>query len=459
MKYAYNLKQALYLHKSGRALRTLYAIYLMLVCGYVWADSEDGPSEAQIYQDIVQQSHDYSCGAAALATLIAGITNDKNTSESDVIAAIEAVAKTEPGEGYSLHALEMASGKLGHYAQAVKIPKESLPKIKKPVMLLIGRAGQMPHYVVLKGIRNNVAFLADPIRGNLRVDYENLAKDGLINAQDKWYILVMEPSRDRVSKLFLPQEQDAVNLAEYLTEDQANIITQATFTKKGQIIASYEFGYSNGNRISDSRSLWNNFSHSLNLRYGITDTFESGVTLSYFDEHYSHSFDRKKIRSSNNSMRYSLFFNNKQSIDKNSIYNLIYGLEGGYYNSVDVFYGALNISVYTNTKMGQIILDGSIGKSFSDHDTIDATLPEYNYSVSFQFNKPVFDKFLWSADFTYSYEKNKRDYNYYGSEFTPSTSLAYAFNKNFQTSISFGYYFGVYESYNVGLGVAYIGGW
>ncbi len=43
------------------------------------------------------------------------------------------------------------------------------PIIKQSVVLLIGLKSEFPHFVVLKGIKDGEAYLADPIRGNIRI--------------------------------------------------------------------------------------------------------------------------------------------------------------------------------------------------------------------------------------------------------------------------------------------------
>jgi len=52
-----------------------------------------------------------------------------------------------------------------------KLAPKYLPMIKQPVVLLIGLKSEFPHFVVLKGIKDGEAYLADPIRGNIRISY------------------------------------------------------------------------------------------------------------------------------------------------------------------------------------------------------------------------------------------------------------------------------------------------
>lgn len=110
-----------------------------------------------LFQGVTEQSHDFSCGAAALSTLITGLVENSHVSESDVIDTItETKGKKE--EGYTASELANAAKKLGYEVEWRQIAPQFLNRLKQPVMLLIGLNSAYPHYVVLKGIENDVAF-------------------------------------------------------------------------------------------------------------------------------------------------------------------------------------------------------------------------------------------------------------------------------------------------------------
>jgi predicted double-glycine peptidase len=126
------------------------------------------------YENMVRQALDFSCGAAALATII----NDywaKPVGESDVI---EILKKRYPGKifisvvrsGFSFDDLIYAAEQLGFVGQGAKAPIGELEKLAGPVIVHLNKEG-FEHFVVLRKARDNFAYVADPIAGNITMPY------------------------------------------------------------------------------------------------------------------------------------------------------------------------------------------------------------------------------------------------------------------------------------------------
>jgi hypothetical protein len=120
---------------------------------------------------VVRQALDYSCGSAALATLLAG-SGDPAT-EPEILRAVfeglDEAAKSETiAEGLSLLDLQRVAEIRGHRAEGYRIGPEILAKINRPVIVYIEPYGYR-HFAVLRGIKGDRVFLADPARGNVRM--------------------------------------------------------------------------------------------------------------------------------------------------------------------------------------------------------------------------------------------------------------------------------------------------
>ena len=121
---------------------------------------------------VVKQQFDYSCGAAALATLLTYYFGDA-TSEQDVLKTLMAeLTKDErrlkAWRGFSLLDLKHTAQARGYRAAGFKLTIEQLMQLAAPVIVFVQPLGY-PHFAVLRGIDRGRVFLADPARGNLRM--------------------------------------------------------------------------------------------------------------------------------------------------------------------------------------------------------------------------------------------------------------------------------------------------
>ena len=128
-----------------------------------WKDLRD--------ENLVVQRFDYSCGSAALATLMS-YGYGRPIGEREILAA---VFETLTGDqetarrikGLSLLDLQRVAEANGFSAQGFKIKPDQLSALKGPVIVFISPGGY-DHFAVLKGVRGDRVYLADPSRGNLR---------------------------------------------------------------------------------------------------------------------------------------------------------------------------------------------------------------------------------------------------------------------------------------------------
>jgi uncharacterized protein len=121
---------------------------------------------------VVKQQFDFSCGAAALATLLTYYFGDE-TSEQDILRILTAELskderKRKEWRGFSLLDLKAMAQAKGYRAAGYKLTIEQLTQLAAPVIVFVQPLGY-PHFAVLRGIDRGRVFLADPARGNLRM--------------------------------------------------------------------------------------------------------------------------------------------------------------------------------------------------------------------------------------------------------------------------------------------------
>jgi predicted double-glycine peptidase len=135
--------------------------------------------------NIVMQRRDYSCGAAALATIGKFYWGDNVDEEFfltilDLILTVEE-AKERVENGLAMADLRKAAVKAGYQAVVGKLTFEKLGDSKVPLLVGI-TVDEFDHFVVYRGTDGRYVYLADPIRGNLRVPSAVFVKQWQKNA-------------------------------------------------------------------------------------------------------------------------------------------------------------------------------------------------------------------------------------------------------------------------------------
>jgi hypothetical protein len=131
-------------------------------------------------RNVVRQQLDYSCGAAALATLIRYYFGD-DVSEERILADIlgsmtaEEVVDRETN-GLSLLDLRLQAERMGYQAVGVQLNLSALPRLTGPVIVHL-EGNDYRHFAVLKGVRGDRIFLADPSLGNVRRSVDRFATE------------------------------------------------------------------------------------------------------------------------------------------------------------------------------------------------------------------------------------------------------------------------------------------
>lgn len=125
------------------------------------------------YRDVVRQGYDYSCGSAALATVLR-YGYGKNVSETAMIRDMVSHA-SNPSDvarsGFSMLDMKRYTERNGMRSHGFKIDVEALYRLQIPVITLLDTRGYK-HFVVVKGANAGRIMIADPALGH-RVIYQD----------------------------------------------------------------------------------------------------------------------------------------------------------------------------------------------------------------------------------------------------------------------------------------------
>ncbi len=130
-------------------------------------------------QNIVMQQRDYSCGAAALATLIKyhwgdNVTETQLLLETGRMLTVEEL-KDRIEKGLSLTDLRRLAVRTKYLATIGRLTFEKLRESKVPLIVGIVVNGY-DHFVVYRGADDQFVYLADPARGNVRTPIPDFVK-------------------------------------------------------------------------------------------------------------------------------------------------------------------------------------------------------------------------------------------------------------------------------------------
>lgn len=122
-------------------------------------------------ENVVMQKRDYSCGAAALATVIKHHWGDPVTETQILLEVVKMLTPEELQErvrnGLSLTDLRRVAVRMGYEATIGRVEFSNLQESKVPLVVGIV-VNEFDHFVVFRGTDDEYVYLADPARGNVR---------------------------------------------------------------------------------------------------------------------------------------------------------------------------------------------------------------------------------------------------------------------------------------------------
>jgi len=170
------------------------------------------------YRNIVRQAYDYSCGSAALVTVMNNYL-DIQVSEQQAMEGMLAHGERDKiiaRRGFSLLDMKRYLVTLGADAAGFRADMSDLGNLKQPGIVPIEYAG-FKHFVVVRGIRDGKVFVADPSAGHVVFSVDEFAK-----LWDKNTLFLLYPPKSQpttVAKLALSDRELGVIDGDLIRQD------------------------------------------------------------------------------------------------------------------------------------------------------------------------------------------------------------------------------------------------
>ncbi|MEO6680940.1 MAG: C39 family peptidase [Pseudomonas sp.] len=136
------------------------------------------------FSDLVQQKTDFSCGAAALATVLRQAywldVNEEQIIEGMLSHSDQDLVRVQ---GFSMLDMKHYVESIGMRARGYRVATETLSEIKIPVVVLMDIRGYK-HFVVMQRVDKGWVYIGDPVLGHKRYKVDDFVKgwNGIIFA-------------------------------------------------------------------------------------------------------------------------------------------------------------------------------------------------------------------------------------------------------------------------------------
>ncbi|MHC8411101.1 C39 family peptidase [Pseudomonas sp. Hz4] len=136
------------------------------------------------FADLVQQKTDFSCGAAALATILRQAywldVNEEQLIEGMLSQSDQDLVRVQ---GFSMLDMKRYVESIGMRARGYRVAPETLSEIRIPVVVLMDIRGYK-HFVVMQRVDKGWVYIGDPVLGHKRYKVDDFVKgwNGIIFA-------------------------------------------------------------------------------------------------------------------------------------------------------------------------------------------------------------------------------------------------------------------------------------
>ena len=195
------------------------------------------PLAVQKFRNVVRQAYDYSCGSAALTTLL-DFYLGRNFQERQVMEGLLRFGETEriiQRRGFSLLDMKRLVTALGHPSGGFKAEAKDLKELDHPAIAPIEYAG-FKHFVVVRAVYDDRVYVADPALGNI-----SFTLDRFLEIWDNNVLFIVFPNGHKPASGLELREEDMRFVADYL-------IAENSFREFPLMAMKYEDAI--GNRIA-----------------------------------------------------------------------------------------------------------------------------------------------------------------------------------------------------------------
>lgn len=170
------------------------------------------PLVVQKFHNVVRQQYDYSCGSAALTTLL-DFYLGRNFHERQVMEGLLRFGETErivERRGFSLLDMKRLVTALGHPSGGFKATEKDLRNLDHPAIAPIEYAG-FKHFVVIRAVHEGRVYVADPALGNLSFTVARF-----LEIWDNNVLFIVFPNGHKPANGLELREEDMRYVADYI---------------------------------------------------------------------------------------------------------------------------------------------------------------------------------------------------------------------------------------------------
>lgn len=170
------------------------------------------PLAVQRFTNVVRQAYDYSCGSAALTTVL-DFYLGRNFQERQVMEGLLRFGETErivQRRGFSLLDMKRLVTALGHPSGGFKAEASDLEELDHPAIAPIEYAG-FKHFVVIRAVYDNRVFVADPALGNI-----SFTMHRFLEIWDNNVLFIVFPNGHKPANGLELREQDLRYVSDYI---------------------------------------------------------------------------------------------------------------------------------------------------------------------------------------------------------------------------------------------------
>lgn len=179
------------------------------------------PLVAQRFRNVVRQQFDYSCGSAALTTVLRYYLG-RNLNERQVMEGLLHYGESDrivERRAFSMLDMKRLTSALGYPGGGFRATMEDLMSLDHPAILPIHHAG-FSHFVVVRAIRDGRIFIADPSAGNLSFPLETFDQ-----LWDEKVLFIVFPGGDKPIDGLELKEEDL----RFIDDTTLTLLTYRTF--------------------------------------------------------------------------------------------------------------------------------------------------------------------------------------------------------------------------------------